>query len=422
MKQLYRSYRDLLILTLAALVVGAVAGVVDAGLGHGLLLVTKWRTSHPYLLIPFLGFGGVLLLWGYHRLGVRRGVSPVFQAAQGIGKGVPLQTIPLAVGEAWLTHLFGGSVGRECAGFQVGGTLGYQVGVWLPAKNAPRILTIAGLAAGFAGLFRTPLAAAVLAVELLCVGALEYQALLPALAGACMASFISGLLGLPKFEFSVVANVDLSFSFVWKLVVLGIAFGILGAVFSLSLDKLTRWLRKRLPNPYVRILAGGILISIVSLICWGGRYSGFGQELVSLSLAGEAYPFDFVMKLALTALTLAVGFQGVAEPLFVIGAAFGGVLGPVLGLPPALSAALGLAAVFGSGTHTVIAPVLLGAEIFGFQYLPCFLTVCIANVCNPNRSIYPRQRKPGDLEEDKVPKSDTDRKQTAKEGASTQSL
>ena len=190
-------------------------------------------------------------------------------------------------------------------------------------------------------------------------------------------------------------HLSFSGSLILKFLIVGITFGMVGCVFSYALRKAKYLLAKWFKNPFTRILVIGILISTLSLLLWGGRYSGLGTNLVQMSFSGDViYSWDFLLKVFFTVLTLGAGFQGgEVTPLFAIGATLGVVLASLLGLPLPLIAALGYAAVFGSATNTLLAPILIGGEIFGFSYLPYFIIVCtIAYLTNGNRSIYPLQK------------------------------
>ncbi len=397
MKKIFLSYRDIILLSLITIPIGIAVGFVDTLFGRILLYLTDIRVSHPFWFIPFLGIIGMVLVWCYQKFGGKssKGMALIFETGHGINPDIPIRLIPFTILSTWLTHLFGGSAGREGVAIQIGGTIGHWFGRRFPMKDSGKILLIAGMAAGFAGLFRTPIAAAFFALEVLTVGVLERKALLPALTASFTASCVSGLLGLEKFSFALTDNLLLSWELVPKLLVIGVLFGITGGLFSLSLHKTKQFLAKWITNPMLRIFIIGIAISILSLLCWKGRYSGLGTNLISMSFDKGIVPWDFVFKLVFTVLTLSAGFQGgEVTPLFSIGASLGVVLASLLGLPTALAAALGYAAVFGSATNTLIAPIIIGAEIFGFEYFPYFAVVCsLAYVCNCNLSIYPLQKR-----------------------------
>ncbi|HWS42694.1 MAG TPA: chloride channel protein [Pseudoflavonifractor sp.] len=396
LKKRILAYRNMLLLGLIAVPIGAVVGVLDAVFGRILLQLTNFRMTHAFWVIPFLGLAGVGIVWCYQKVGGKssRGMTLIFEAGHGIADDVPLRLIPMAIVGTWLTHLFGGSAGREGVAIQIGGTLAHGIGKRLPIQNAGKLLLITGMAAGFSGLFRTPIAATFFAIEVLTAGVLEYRAIFPAMAAAFAASFTSGQLGLEKFTFALTDRVTFSWLLAARLLLLGLVFGVIGGLFALSLHKIKALLEKALQNPILRILLLGIGVSVLSLLCWGGRYSGLGTNLISMSFETGVFPWDFALKFLFTVITLSAGFQGgEVTPLFAIGAALGAVLGPLLGLPAAFVAALGYAAVFGGATNTLLAPILIGAEVFGFDYLPFFFVVCaLAYLCNGNLSIYPLQK------------------------------
>ncbi len=396
LKEKLRACRAALLLGLIAVPLGAAVGVLDAVFGRVLLWLTAFRMAHAVWLIPLLGPAGAGIVWCYQKIGgtSTRGMSLIFEAGHGETDDIPLRLIPLTIAGTWLTHLFGGSAGREGVAVQIGGTLAHGIGKRLPIPDAGRLLLVTGMAAGFAGLFRTPLAATFFAVEVLTAGVLEYRALFPAMVAAFTASFTSGWMGLEKFTFALTDPVPFSWPLAVRLLLLGLAFGAVGGLFALSLHRFKAALATVLQNPIGRIFLLGAGVSALSLLCWGGRYSGLGTNLISMSFGADVFPWDFALKLLFTIVTLSAGFQGgEVTPLFAIGASLGAVLGPLLGLPGVFAAALGYAAVFGSATNTLLAPMLIGAEVFGFAYLPFFFVVCtLAYLCNGNLSIYPLQR------------------------------
>lgn len=400
LKRLLVHYRDILLLVLIAVPIGAVIGMIDALFGRVLLWITAVRTEHVYLLIPFLGIVGIGIIWFYLKFGGRssKGMTLIFEAGHGESDNIPFRLIPMSIMGTWLTHLFGGSAGREGVSIQIGGTIAHRLSSHVPIQNSGKLLLVTGMAAGFAGLFRTPIAATFFALEVFTVGVLEHRAILPALTASYTASFVSGLFGLEKFCFILADNIPLTWVLIPQLLLLGIAFGAIGGLFSFCLHKTKDLFAKRMPNPILRIFIVGIAISCFSLLCWEGRYSGLGTNLISMSFGQGVYSWDFALKFIFTIVTLSAGFQGgEVTPLFSIGASLGVVLASLLGLPTAFAAALGYAAVFGGATNTLIAPIIIGAEIFGFAYLPYFVAVCtLAYVFNGNLSIYPLQKRKDD--------------------------
>ncbi len=209
MNERIRAYRDTLLLTLIALPLGLAIGAMDALFGRVLLSVTAFRMAHVYSLLPFLGLVGVGIVWCYQKVGGTSGKGMTLEAGHGDTQGIPLRLIPLVMVSTWLTHLFGGSAGREGVAVR-GGTLAHSIGKRLPIPDAGKQLLLTGMAAGFAGLFRTPIAATFFALEVLTAGVLEYSALLPALVASFSASACSGLLGLEKFTVALTDQVAFS--------------------------------------------------------------------------------------------------------------------------------------------------------------------------------------------------------------------
>ncbi|MDT2849952.1 chloride channel protein [Vagococcus carniphilus] len=389
-------------LILFSLVIGGVIGVLEVIFGKTLLLVTEWRLTYFSYLIFFLPFVGLLIEFLYTKFGgkSRQGMGLIFAVGHGEEDDIPLRLIPIVMISTWLTHLFGGSAGREGVAVQIGGTLSHKLGTgklrkYLPEENLSQITLITGMAAGFAGLFQTPMGAILFALEVLVVGKLQMTALLSATIASFTASFISSFLELEKFSFFVESQLEMNLPLIGKLIVIGIAFGLVGRLFSFGLAKSKAWIGELISNPYMRIFLGGILVAILIVVLHHGRYAGLGSNLISASFEGEPiYTYDFLLKLLLTIMTLAIGFQGgEVTPLFAIGASLGVILAPILGLPIEVAAAIGYIAVFGSATNTFLAPVIIGGEVFGYHLLPIFfIAMSVAYSCNFNQSIYGKQK------------------------------
>lgn len=387
----------LVIMVLASLLIGLVVGSLDAIFGRVLLYLSNLRSRHFYFFIPFLAPVGMLFMLFFQKYGgeSKKGMGLVFQVGQGEAEVIPRRLIPFTVIGTWLTHLFGGSAGREGVAVQLGATVANRVGEYTRLEHQREIFLMTGMAAGFAGLFETPIAAVFFALEVLYVGRLQYSALLSAMIAAFTASKVSHSLGLEKFSQSLTPSLNIDYGLILKLIVLGILFGMIGLLFAKSLHGAKKYVVNWIGNPVLRIGVVGLFLSVTLSLAYSGRYAGLGTNLIMDSLTGDTVlPYDWVLKLIFTVLTLAVGFQGgEVTPLFAIGASAGAVFGQMLGLPLELSVALGYASVFGSGTNTLLAPMFVGAEVFGFQTFPYFFVVCsIAYLCNQNTSIYQLQK------------------------------
>ncbi|MDO5520319.1 MAG: chloride channel protein [bacterium] len=390
-------YREMLKYTGLAIGIGIIVGIIDAVFGRVLIGITNFRSANPMVLIPFLSIAGLIIIFLYRTFSKEalKGMTLIFETGFGENERIPKRLIPLVMFTTWITHLFGGSAGREGVAVQLGATVAHTVGKKVKIENGGRVLLLTGMAAGFGGLFQTPIAATFFAMEVLVAGALQYEALLPALVAAYVSSSTSHLLGLEKFAVDLHVSFQVDAIFILKLVVISIVFGLTGGVFAAGLEAVKDVMRKKCPDSYLRIFIVGICLSVVFLVLSKGRYSGLGTNLISAAFTdGKIYAYDWILKLALTVLTLAAGFQGgEVTPLFAIGASLGVVLGGLFGLPVMFVAALGYIAVFSSATKTLLAPIFIGVEVFGTEYVLYFAVVCvIAYLFNGSRTIYHLQR------------------------------
>ena len=363
---------------LLAILTGVLVGIIDTVFGRGLLTISDFRTGHYLYLIPFLPFAGLLITWLYYHFSETslKGMTLVFETGQKKREDIPLLLIPLVMSGTWITHLFGGSAGREGVAVQIGATLSHAIGRKFKFPENGRLMLVIGMAAGFGGLFQTPLSATFFAIEVIVIGKMYYEALLPALASAYTVN-LSGT--------KTIAAV----------ICLGIIFGLTGRLFSFSLSKLKAFMGEKIMNQFLRIGFMAIPLAVLLFAVHGSRYSGLGTNLISAGFTGQTiYGYDWILKLLFTIFTLAIGFQGgEVTPLFSIGTSLGVILGGLFGLPPMLCAALGYAAVFGSATNTLIAPIMIGLEVFGGANMVLFVIVCsIAYGVNGDLSIYAQEK------------------------------
>ncbi len=381
-----------------AVIVGIIVGAIDALFGRVLIAISDFRTLHYQYLLPFLPIAGLVITAMYYAFSKAslKGMKLVFEAGQQKTDAIPLLLIPLVMIGTWLTHLFGGSAGREGVAVQIGATLSHAIGRKLKFPENGRLMLVIGMAAGFGGLFQTPISATFFAIEVIVVGKMDYEALLPALASAYTAAFTSHTLGLEKFSVVIKDTINLSESkTILAVICLGIIFGLVGRLFSFSLSKLKTYMGEKIMNQFLRIGGMAIPLAILLFAIHGSRYSGLGTNIISAGFTGQTiYGYDWILKLLFTIFTLAIGFQGgEVTPLFSIGTSLGVILGGLFGLPPMLCAALGYAAVFGSATNTLIAPIMIGLEVFGGADMVLFVIVCaVAYGVNGDRSIYTQEK------------------------------
>ncbi len=395
-------YKNLIILGFIGIPIGIIVGILDTIFGKVLLKITEIRQTYPIYLIPFLALAGVIIIYCYNKFGGKsiKGMSLIFEVSQNKEEKIPLRLIPFIILSTWITHLFGGSAGREGVAVQIGATISNWFGEKIKIQNFSKVFLITGMAAGFSGLFQTPIAATFFAVEVLIAGSIHYSSLVPAIIASFTSSTVSRLMGLEKFSFDLSANISLNFNIILKLIILGIIFGLVGGGFAFCLKYTKNILNNRFKNPLLRIFVLGIVLSVLFLIFHMGRYSGLGTNLIDNSFYnGKIYFYDWILKFILTILTLSIGFQGgEVTPLFSIGASLGVLLAKIFNLPIEFVASLGYLSIFGSATNTLIAPIFIGAEVFGYKYIPYFFIVSsFAYTFNFNKSIYSLQQHNKDI-------------------------
>ena len=387
--------RDLLKYIIFAVIIGIIVGMIDTVFGKGLILIGEIRNKYFWYLIPFLPITGILITWLYYHFNelCLKGMTLVFETGQQKRKEIPLILIPLVMMSTWITHLFGGSAGREGVAVQIGATLSHYFTKYFHFPKNGKVLLITGMAAGFAGLFQTPLTALFFAMEVIVIGKIEYEALLPGFIASFIASYTSHFLGLEKFSVNIqqYANVN-DMKHIMLMILLGIIFGIVGRLFSTALSVSKTFLKDKIKNSYKRIGYVSIIL-VIGLMIFKGRYSGLGTNLIELSFHQNVTVYDWFLKLIFTVITLAIGFQGgEVTPLFSIGSTLGFILAYLFHLPIELCAALGYAGVFASATNTLFAPIMIGLEVFGGSNMFAFIIVCIfAYLINGNKSIYTAQ-------------------------------
>ena len=391
------SYFLYLKLIIAGIIIGLIVGIIDTIFGRGLLLIGDIRKEYLYYFVPFLALAGLLIVFIYQKFAGKtgKGMGLIFEVGHGTEKEIPLRLIPIVTVATWITHLFGGSAGREGVAVQLGATLSHRFNKYFNFPDKSKVFLVTGMAAGFGGLFQTPIAALFFGLEVLALGNLQLYALLPAVVAAFTASWTSSFLGLEKFTHIVNTTLSITPMTFVKFAILGIIFGIAGNLFVYLQSFLKKFASEKIKNPYYRIFIIGIFLSVILLLLHEGRYTGLGTNLIENSFSGKSiFGYDWILKLLLTTLTLAAGFQGgEVTPLFSIGASLGVVIAIFFGLPIEFVAAAGYISVFGSATNTLLAPIFIGGEVFGFNNLPFFVIIVIfAYLVNRKISTYGLQK------------------------------
>lgn len=381
----------------AASVLGALCGLVGTGFHKTIDLVTETRMEHTWLLW-LLPVAGVVTLLSYRlcRVDLKTGTNLVLQTTV-TDERVPLLLAPLIFLGTTLSHLCGASVGREGAALQLGGSIGHNFGRYLRFHEEDRkVLSLCGMAACFSALFGTPFTAAVFVLEVVVVGAVHYNAFLPCVVSAYAASLVAKAFGVAPLSFTPAESApELTVVTALQAVSFGALVGLLGIVFCLAMHKVGHWTEKLIKNPYLRIAAGGLLMAVVTVLFGWYDYAGAGTHMITRAIeSAQAEPYTFALKLVLAALCVGVGFRGgEIVPTMFVGAAFGCVVGPLLGLPAGFSAALGLIALFCSVVNCPLASAVLAVELFGTTQLPLFvITIAVAFTVSGYFGLYSSQK------------------------------
>ena len=376
------------------ILVGCIGGLLGAAFHHVLHSVTAIRSQFPWIvwLLPIGGVAGVGL-YRLLRMQNNRGTNEIIDAVLQ-EQPVKPQIAPGIFLSTCITHLFGGSAGREGAALQLGGSVASSLGKLFKLEGQQlRIMIMSGMSAVFAGLFGTPMTAGIFILEFMESGKLFSLALLPCFLSAYTASFISGLLGVHA-EGMVLGSTLFTLANSWKYLLLALLVALLGIAMCYIFHKAEHMAHKLLRNDYSRIFAGGILIALLTFVVGDHRFNGAGMDMALAAVEGNSQWYNFLLKLLFTAITLAVGFKGgEIVPTFCIGATFGATLGSALGLDPGIAAALGLIGLFCAVTNAPLAAFVLSLEMFGTNNIYLFFLMCAVTFAFSGKSsLYTSQR------------------------------
>lgn len=360
-----------------AIAVGVPCGLIGSAFHMAVNEANALRASHPWILflLPVLG---LCIAFIYRKSGiVGVGTNDVIDSVSS-GKRISIFLLPVMFISTVLTHLGGGSAGREGAALQMGGTIGFITGNILKLSNHERrMATQCGMAAFFSALFGTPLAATFFALTIVQVGVVFYSSYIPCLLSSLIAYGISVGFGIEPTRFSLTAS-DFNWKTVLSVIILGIICALAVRFFCFVLKKSHTYIHKWFKNIYLSIFTGGILIVVLTLLYGSTRYNGAGMDVIQEAIEnGNALPWDWIMKILFTSITLAAGYKGgEVVPCFFIGSTLGCVIGPYIGIPAGFAAGLGLIGVFCGATNCVIASLLLAIELFGSEGMWYFAIIC----------------------------------------------
>lgn len=376
-----------------SILIGAACGAAGAVFHHGVHYATALRAAYPWLLFLLPAAG--LLIAAIYRITKTegKGTNQVLDVVQR-GDALPFLLLPSIFLSTTLTHLCGGSAGREGAALQMGGTIGYHTGRLCRLNQQDlKIATMAGMAAFFSALFGTPLAAAIFSIVVISIGTMYHAALIPCLASALTAYGVSLLMGVAPTRFTVTMP-PLDAVLMLRVSLLAALCALLSVLFCEVIHLTERHLAGWIKNPFLRAAVGGAAIILLTVLAGTTDYNGAGMDIITAAVEqGRANPAAFLLKLIFTAVTLAAGFKGgEVVPAFFVGATFGCAAGPLLGIDAGFAAAIGLTAVFCGATNCPIASIFLAVELFGDGGLLYFAAACcISYVLSGYSGLYSSQ-------------------------------
>lgn len=375
-------------------IISIIMGVVSHYLLAGLSLASDYRTNHNVLLL-FLPAIGLLTAYTYENFGrgSQKGNNLIIESTQS-EIDVPLRMGFFTFVFTLLTHLFGGSAGREGSAVQIGGVLSNKAGKLFGLNmEMKRQLIHAGISAGFASIFGTPLAGAFFGMEMVYIGKIERSSLIYCFFASYFANFISISLGTTHELHRIVNMPKASFETLIVICLSAVIFGIFGHLFAWMVHTLKALYKRKISNYLLRALISSAIFVFFVFVFSGQKYEGLSLNLMNEAFAGNSSILDPIFKLFYTSLTLGAGFQGgEVTPLFDIGSTLGSSLGSLFGISPSFLAALGLISVFGCAANVPITTIMLGIDLFGVEALPYYaLASFISYSVSGHQGIYTSQ-------------------------------
>ncbi len=358
-----------------SILTGSIVGFLGTAFYLCLSFVTTLRMQNPDILF-LLPVGGLAIVAMYQLLhnAKNAGTNLVISAIH-YNDELPLKTAPLIFLSTLITHLFGGSAGREGAALQMGGSIGNALGRLFRFDDKDKhVMIMCGMSAAFSALFGTPLAAAILPLEIVSVGVMYYNALLPCALSSLVAHSVSMHFGVSAEHFSVGKLPEVGVVPALKICLLAILCAFVSIFFCVLLHKSEELFKQFLKNKYLRIFTGGCILVILTLLAGNRNYNGAGMDIIAGCFKGEVRPEAFLLKIIFTAITIGAGYKGgEIVPAFFTGATFGCLFGNLLGFAPPLCAAAGMTAVFCGVTNCPVSALCLSFELFGFEGMPYYL-------------------------------------------------
>lgn len=358
-----------------AVIVGIAVGLCGTMFSILLTFVTDMRIEYPWLIL-FLPVGGLIIVGLYYLLHDQNdtGTNLVISAIHS-DDHLPFRMTPLIFLSTLITHLLGGSAGREGAALQMGGSLGNTLGrIFRFDEKDRHVMIMCGMSAAFSALFGTPMAAAIFPLEVVSVGVMYYMALVPCVISSLVARGVADAFGVANEMFLVTSIPKFTVLTAVKISVLAVLCALVSILFCIMLHKTEEGYRHFFKNPYLRVAVGGCIVVLLTFLVGNQTYNGTGIAIIEQCIDGTVRPEAFLLKMLFTALTLGAGYKGgEIVPTFFTGAAFGCLFGNVLGFSPTLCTAVGMSSMFCGVTNCPISSLLISFELFGYEGMPYFL-------------------------------------------------
>ncbi|MBR5248894.1 MAG: chloride channel protein [Lachnospiraceae bacterium] len=392
----FYSVKILLKWLVIGIIVGLIVGTVSSLFGHALVFVNGFRNRNPLIVLGLPVAGLIIVfLYRFFKDTDDKGTNMVITSIQS-STDIPFRMMPLIFVSTVLTHLCGGSAGREGAALQIGGSIANRLGkVFQLNEDDRHVIIMCGMSAGFSALFGTPMAAAVFSMEVVSVGVMHYAALVPCVTGALIGHFVAQFFKVPPEVFPVMGVQAMDIWGFLKITAFAALVAGVSIVFCVTLHTAEHLYEKYFRNPYLRIAVAGCVVVLLSMALRTDFYLGSGMGIIKhIFHEGHTEWYTFLLKMIFTALTLGAGFKGgEIVPSFCIGVAFGCAVAPLFGLPVGLVAACGMVGLFCGVTNSPLTSLLIAFELFGFEGMPYFLiTVAVSYMLSGYFGLYRAQR------------------------------
>lgn len=361
-----------------ASITGLLGGLIGTLFHVSVEKATEFRSINEWILY-LLPAGGVAIavLYKLFKMSDSTGTNQIIDSIR-TDNHVPIILAPLIFISTVITHLLGGSAGREGAALQLGGSIGSFVGNILKLDNKDmHLIVLCGMSGVFSALFGTPLTATLFAMEVISIGVIYYSSLVPCLVSSIVAYGVSLYYGIKPVHYVLSYIPKLSFKTIAVTVMLAASLAVLSIIFCVTMHKTEHFMKHIIQNDYLRGFTGGLIIVVLTLLLGTNDYNGAGMNIIENAMNGIVKPEAFLLKIIFTAITIGAGFKGgEIVPTFFIGSTFGCILGGLLGLNPGFSAAIGLVSLFCGVVNAPIASIILSIELFGTEGLLLFAIAC----------------------------------------------